>query len=489
MNALALVAFALWALFMRYLPSIIQFLRLKRFAATIPGPSIGELIARSKKGQILEWLHSLRKKHGPVFRIWLGRDLMVFFSDPEDVKQLLSNNTLLKKSRSYELAEAWLGKGLLTSSDDAWHRRRKLLTPAFHFRILSEFKEPIEENCKIFIRKLREKANGEQFDIYPYITLFALDAILETAMGIKKNAQMQSESEYVKAVQTICRVMHKQSFSFWQRFEIIFRFTNSYKERTEALKILHGETKRVIKLRRQMLQDTNIQTMADAEKSDDVGGKRRLAFLDMLLISQQEGGGLTDQEIREEVDTFLFEGHDTTSSAIAFCIYLLSQHREIQQRAYEEASALRGHEKESMRYMEAVIKETLRLYPSVPFYSRKVQEDLQLGNITVPKGASVSTLAYMVHRDEKYYPEPEKFDPERFLAAEKDLHPFAFVAFSAGPRNCIGQKFAMLELKLSLSSLLRSYEFLPAEGFKPKALAELVMKSGNGVQIRLRPRI
>lgn len=193
-----------------------------------------------------------------------------------------------------------------------------------------------------------------------------------------------------------------------------------------------------------MLQDTNIHNMADAEKHDDIGGKRRLAFLDMLLISQLEGGELTDREIREEVDTFLFEGHDTTSSAMAFCIYLLSQHEDIQQRAYEEAVELQGHEKESMSYLEAVIKETLRIYPSVPFYSRKVQEDLQIGNLTVPKGASVSTLAYMVHRNEKNYPEPEKFNPERFLVTDKELHPFAFVAFSAGPRNCIGKKYKII---------------------------------------------
>lgn len=152
--------------------------------------------------EILLWLNTLYKEHGPVFRIWFGKDLMVFFSDAEDVRQILSNNKLLKKSRNYELSEVWLGKGLLTSANKAWQRRRKLLTPAFHFRILSEFKEPMEDNCQILISKLREKANGEQFDIYPYITLFALDAILETAMGLKKNVQMQGESEYVKAVQT-----------------------------------------------------------------------------------------------------------------------------------------------------------------------------------------------------------------------------------------------------------------------------------------------
>uniref|UniRef100_A0A1I8NHL3 Uncharacterized protein n=1 Tax=Musca domestica TaxID=7370 RepID=A0A1I8NHL3_MUSDO len=440
MNTLALIAFALWALFMRCLPKIMEFIKLRQWSSSIPGPTISELIENVKKGQILSWFKELRQKHGSTFRIWFGKDLMVFFTDPEDIKQLLGNNNLLYKSSNYKIVTPWLGNGLLTNGGESWHTRRKFLTPAFHFRILSEFKEPMEENCRILMRRLDEKVEGGEFDIYPYITLFALDVICETAMGIKKNAQMQSESEYVKAVQQICHILHKRSFSFWQRNNIFFKFTQDGRKRDACLKILHDETDRVIKLRRKMLEDSKITSMLEAEKScDSFGQKKRFAFLDMLLISQMEGVPLTDREIREEVDTFMFEGHDTTSSAIGFAIYLLSQHAEVQKQAYEEAVAFEGREKESMPYLEAIIKETLRLYPSVPFYSRSVKEDLQVGQITVPKGASVSILSYMVHRDEQYYPEPEKFDPSRYFKNEKDLHPFSFVAFSAGPRNCIGE--------------------------------------------------
>ncbi|ALC49760.1 Cyp4s3 [Drosophila busckii] len=490
MNSLALFAFAVWAIFLRYLPQIFQFLRLLKFSKTLPGPTVGELIENVKKGEVLNWLKQLRQQHGPVFRIWFGKDLMVFFTSPEDIKQLLSNNALIYKSKNYQILEPWLGKGLLTNGGESWHRRRKLLTPGFHFRILSEFKEPMEENCRILVSRLREHAtNGEAFDIYPYITLFALDAICETAMGIKKHAQMQSESEYVQAVKTICHILHKQSFSFWQRLNFVFNLTAKGRERNAALSVLHGETDRVIRQRReQLLQQQQRQAEQNDDDDDDVGGKRRLAFLDMLLQSQLDGVELSDRDIREEVDTFMFEGHDTTSSAIAFAIYELSRHAEVQQRVYEEALELQGREKESMPYLEAVIKETLRLYPSVPFFSRVALEDLQVGSITVPKGASVSHLIYMLHRDPQSFPDPERFDPDRFYLNEKQLHPFAFAAFSAGPRNCIGQKFAMLELKCTLSMLLRHYEFLPAPGHQPITLAELVMKSGNGVMVRIKSR-
>ncbi|XP_073830963.1 probable cytochrome P450 4s3 [Musca autumnalis] len=490
MNTLSLVGLAILAVFLKCLPTILQFIKLIKWSATVPGPTIGELMENAKKGQILNWFKELRAKHGPTFRIWMGRDLMVFFSDPEDLKQLLSNNNLLHKSRNYSSLEPWLGKGLLTSSGEAWHGRRKLLTPAFHFRILSEFKEPMEENCKILAHRLQEKCTGEEeFDIYPYITLFALDVICETAMGIKKNAQMQSESEYVKAVQRMCHILHTKAFSFWQRMNPFFKYTQAGRERDACLTILHHETNRVIKLRRQMLEDAKIQTMSDAEKSlDQIGKKKRFAFLDMLLISQMEGRELSDSDIREEVDTFMFEGHDTTSSAISFAIYLLSQHPQVQHQAYEECKAMEGSEKENMPYLEAVIKETLRIYPSVPTYARSITEDLQVGKLTLPKGCNISILSYLAHRDENIFPEPEKFDPTRFLEKDKNLHPFSFVAFSAGPRNCIGQKFAMLELKCTLSYLLRNFEFLPAKNFTPNPLPELVLKSGNGIRIRLKSR-
>lgn len=227
--------------------------------------------------------------------------------------------------------------------------------------------------------------------------------------------------------------------------------------------------------------------MEDAQKTDDIGTKRRLAFLDTLLIAQMEGANLSDAAIREEVDTFMFEGHDTTSSAIAFTIFLLSHNSDAQKKAFDEAVMMEGREREPMRYLEAVIKEALRLYPSVPIHGRLLMEDYKFKDMVIPKGTAIALIPYLTHRDTKFYSDPEKFHPERFLS-ENEMHPYQFIAFSAGPRNCIGQKFAMLELKCSLSKIIRHFEILPVAGFEPVPLAEAVMKSGNGVEVKLKKR-
>lgn len=139
-----------------------------------------------------------------------------------------------------------------------------------------------------------------------------------------------------------------------------------------------------------------------------------------------------------------------------------------------------------MTYLDAVIKETLRLYPSVPFFARNLNEDLVFEGRTYPRGCTLTAIPFLLHRDERYYPEPDKFDPSRFADARP---PFTYLPFSAGPRNCIGQKFAVLELKVIISTVVRYYELLPAIPEHRIVLsAETVLKSANGVNIRIAER-
>ncbi|TMW51300.1 hypothetical protein DOY81_003619, partial [Sarcophaga bullata] len=167
----------------------------------------------------------------------------------------------------------------------------------------------------------------------------------------------------------------------------------------------------------------------------------------------------------------MFEGHDTTTSGISFCLYLLARHAEVQQRAFNEVVEVLGNDREKpvtmrdlqdLKYLEAVIKESLRMYPPVPMIGRQITEDTKIGNQTIPANTKVSMLVYAAGRDPDYFENPNDFNPERFYSESPDkINPFAYVPFSAGPRNCIGQKFAMLEMKSTISKVLRYYELLP----------------------------
>uniref|UniRef100_A0A1L8E4B9 Putative cytochrome n=1 Tax=Nyssomyia neivai TaxID=330878 RepID=A0A1L8E4B9_9DIPT len=465
-----------------------KFKKIIDFSYKLPGPPILELVKKAHKEKVLPWVLDCRQKYGKRFVIWFGKDLVFFLTQPEDIKFVLSSQEIISKSGNYRLLTPWLGEGLLTSTGGKWQKNRKLLTPAFHFNILKQFQSVMDDCSNVLVRKFSEVATEKPVDIYPFITLYALDVICETAMGIKKNAQENSESEYVRAVKKICELTHRRSFSMVLRIPFFFNLSQYRQIQEDTLKILHDETRRVIQIRRKALEELNINTAEIlSEASSMLGVKKRLAFLDMLLIAQREGQDLTDEHIRQEVDTFMFEGHDTTSSALAFAIYLLSHHPKEQELAYQEVVEYEGREQETMKYLEAVIKETLRIFPSVPFYSRMLEKDAMLGDLTVPAGVTLSIQSFILHRDPEIFPKPDVFNPERFINNDS-MHPYAYVPFSAGPRNCIGQKFAMLEMKKTLAKVLRHFEFYAADEYKPILLAELILKSDNGVQVRIKKR-
>ncbi|KAF2899771.1 hypothetical protein ILUMI_06415, partial [Ignelater luminosus] len=254
-----------------------------------------------------------------------------------------------------------------------WHKHRKIITPTFHFNILEKFVEVFNEKGKVLIKRLKEKANQETFDVYPYINIYAFDAIIETAMGLKWNAQEDAESDYVRAIYQITNIVHKRSFSVLHRSPITFPLTSLGKQQKEVLRVLHEYCDKVIQQRKEEL--SKIPAVSQESISDDIGRKRRLAFLDLLCM-QRDSSELSDQDIREEVNTFLFAGHDTTSSGMAFSLYYLANYPDVQQKVYEEImEVLEDPDKDltlqdlnKFKYLDQVVKEILRLAPPVPFY-------------------------------------------------------------------------------------------------------------------------
>ncbi|KAK0073592.1 hypothetical protein PV326_013263, partial [Microctonus aethiopoides] len=224
---------------------------------------------------------------------------------------------------------------------------------------------------------------------------------------------------------------------------------------------------------------------------------KKLAMLD-LLIAAKKNGHIDDDGIWEEVDTFMFEGHDTTAMGLCFTLLLLAEHNDIQQRVRDEIDeALKkceGHmgitELQQLPYLERCIKEALRLYPSVPFISRQITHDMQLKNHLIPAYVIVNLHIFDLHRDAEFWPDPLRYDPDRFLPERiQGRHPFSYVPFSAGPRNCIGQKFAMMELKAMVGHLIHNFYLEPVDLAKDICiLSDLVLRPKNGARVTFIPR-
>lgn len=267
----------------------------------------------------------------------------------------------------------------------------------------------------------------------------------------------------------------------------------------DAVKNMHDFTNSVITERRELLQKAIADGGdADAALLNDVGQKRRMALLDVLLKSTIDGAPLSNDDIREEVDTFMFEGHDTTTSSIAFTCYLLARHPEVQARVFQEVRDVIGDDKSApvtmkllgeLKYLECVIKESLRLFPSVPIIGRYISQDTVLDGKLIPADSNVIILIYHAQRDPDYFPDPEKFIPDRFSMERKgEISPFAYTPFSAGPRNCIGQKFAMLEMKSTISKMVRHFELLPL-GEEVQPVLNVILRSTTGINCGLKPRV
>ncbi|KAI2805260.1 Cytochrome P450 4V2 [Blomia tropicalis] len=421
-------------------------------------------------------VESFRKDGVGRFTIGFIRFVALFRA--KAVEEVINSMDHIEKANEYKFFKSWLGLGLLTSTGDKWKRHRKLLTPAFHFKILDTFFPVMNENAEIMMERFEkivdlENSSHRGVDIRSLVADCALDTICETAMGVRVGAQSDDTNiEYVEPLNSVLtQVMHRIMEPLLQ-LDIVYNITPPGRRNRKNLDKIHSFIRKVIAIRKQEFETTIREKQLDINKigNEDVGLliKKRYAFLDSLLITHLQNPNMfTLKDIEDEVNTFMFEGHDTTSVSLIFTLLLVAIDKRVQEKVFDELFGLLGDDPNrqitledcrQMKYLEMVIKESLRLYPSVPFIGRKITKEFTANGYSVPAGCTCAIFIYFLHRDPKIFPHPERFIPERF-EPDAPIHkmPYAYMPFSAGPRNCIGQKFAMLEMKIMLASIIRRY--------------------------------
>jgi len=338
------------------------------------------------------------------------------------------------------------------------------------------------------------------------VKLMALDAILQCAMSSETNCQtskLEEVREYIDAVSDMMVLVGKRFTNPLLMVDFIYKLTAGGKRFYQAVDISHKTTRKIIERRRSEKTNKSLDE-GDSVETNQNGKKKLLDFIDILLDSKDEHGvGLTDTEIREEVDTFLFAGHDTITAAVSFLIYNLANNEEVQEKCRKEVMEVLGDKPDvewgdlsQFEYLSMAIKESLRLHNPVLSIGRQLDKPMtfksglmKMAEMVLPEKTEIQVHISAMCGNPHLWENPTEFHPERFTKEEiSKRSPHAFVPFSAGPRNCIGQQFAMSEIKVVAAQLLRSFR-LSIDENSPKLVTVPVgiIKSKDGIFVKMTP--
>lgn len=404
-----------------------------------------------------------------IVALRLGLVPAVMVGSPALVNEILvtKNASFVKAPGLAIFLRPLLGGGLLTSEREVHARQRKLIAPAFAHKRISAYAATMAQRSEHYASSL---ADGKVLDISEGIMRLTLEIVGKTLF----DAEVGNDADEVgDALTTVMECTIAQLSSIVPVPPIVPTRTNLKSRRAVAR--LDAIVYRIIKERR------------------DQGGDRG-DLLSMLLETRDEGGGsMTDQQVRDESMTLFLAGHETTANALSWALYLLAKNPDARARLEAEVDALGRvpsyDDLKQLPWTLAVLKETMRLYPPVYILARRVAEPVVIGNHQLKKHTIVLINVLGIHRRAELYPDPEKFDPSRFLGdAEKQLPRCGYMPFSAGPRVCIGNHFALMEGHVVLASLLKRVRFDLVDD-APVGLEPLVtLRPKGGVKVRVTVR-
>jgi len=408
----------------------------------------------------LKFLVEVGSKHDLVRLGWMGSPFYLV-TEPELVRELLSDPKRFVKGFMFKKLQMVLGKGLVTLDGKEWIDARRRVQQAFSRGMVGQQQEIVIRQTRAMLDRLAREAAQGPVDLDAITTELMLRVALELLFGASPE---RIDLDEAREAVDVCN-----AYARYRMWSLVPESWNTPRKRRfqAALRCLESIVSQVIDQRR---------NEARAERA------RRCDALSLLFEA-----GFDGVELRDHVMTMFVAGHETTAGTVAFLLGLLARHGDVQDQLHEEVRGLPEGEVPlgSLPLTEAVWKETLRLYPSVPMLDRMAAADTQLGPYAVPAGANLIWSPYAMHR--KYFADPEKFDPGRFLGGEKPAAG-CFVPFGEGPRLCIGKPLADMEGVTITAMFARAFHIEPADGAEMTVRPMITLRPKNGFHARLTPR-
>jgi cytochrome P450 len=415
----------------------------------------------------LRWLSQWFKDYGDIYTIKAPFGQATVLGDPELARQVLVDRYAKypKKSRSYVVLRLLMGNGLVTSDGEFWRGQRRLVQPAFHRRRLDALFAMMVERVTDRAARIGGAA-GRAVDFVPQLSHLTLEIIARAMFSTDVGHAAAGVGRHITKLNEYALLLLRNPHLFLIPRPLLTRLNPSLRALN---RIVHG----IIRARR---------TQGDTH--DDL--------LSMLLAAcdEETGRGMTDEQLRDEVMTIFIAGHETTANAMAWLMCLVAQHAAVEERLLAEIDAQWSEEGltlaqlASFPYVRQVIEESLRVYPTIWSVGRNCVEEDDLGGYSIPREMNMVVPIFHFHWSEKFWPEPQKFDPDRFAPERRPSNEsMTYFPFGAGPRSCIGNHFAMQELMIMTVIFYRHFRFRLEPGFKVEADPLITLRPKFGMRL------
>jgi len=417
----------------------------------------------------MAFLTAISREYGDIVTMSFYKFRVYYVSHPDYIEEVLVNQARkFIKGRILRANKGLFGNGLLTSEGDFWLRQRRLAQPAFHRARIAAYGETMVRFTERLIAGWRD---GETRDIHAEMMRLTLQIVAKTLFDAEVDGDAQQVGHALEAIM--------EFNSDFRRLILTPSWLPTLRNLRAALAIrrLNKIIYRIIDRRR----------AAGGDPGD---------LLSMLLHAQDEDGSrMTDRQLRDEVITLFLAGHETTALALSWTWWLLAQNPQAEAKLHAELDAVLAgrsptlEDLPNLRYTDHVISESMRLYPPAWGMARVAIEDAEIGGYRIPKGSGVSLSQWVVHRDSRWFEAPEEFHPERWEGdLLKRLPRFAYFPFGGGPRQCIGNTFALMEAALLLATIAQKFRVRLVPNQKVEPVASITLRPRHGIQVTLEAR-